>query len=214
MLSIDKLNKIIYRIYIENTIDVLTTFDERIDELVDFYGLLLGPDHFIDLFPRYDFSGHDYFSWNVEDIDYTIRSENIRETRIFTKEEIVSPTIPEIPIKILLMSVSYFHIPSADKYFKILPNDESDIDVFRVSGSDIMQEESVDLNKPFSVLGDPCVFIRTFLEKYENDFFEIDFSNGKVVEFCENKLPEVMCSVEDTVDTNTEYLTIKVSLKP
>lgn len=213
MLSIDKLNEIRHRIYIEKTIDVLTVFDDRIDGLVDFYGLLLGPDHFIDLFPRYDFSGHDYFSWNVEDIDYTIRSENIRETRIFTKEEIVSPTIPEIPIKILRMSVSYFHIPSAYKYFKILPNDESDIDVCRVSWSDVMQEESVDLNKPFSVFGDPCVFIRTFLEKYENDFFEIGFSNGKV-DFCENKLPEVMCAVEDTVDTKTEYLTIKVSLKP
>lgn len=162
MLSIDKLNKIRYRIYIEKTIDVLTVFDERMDEMVDYYGLLLGPDHFIDLFPRYDFSGCDYASWNVENIDYTIRSESIRETRIFTKEEIVSPTIPEIPIKILRMSVSYFHIPSADKYFKILPNDEPDIDVCRVSWSDIMQEES--LNKPFSVFGDPCVFIRTFLE--------------------------------------------------
>lgn len=213
MLSIDQLNEIRHRIYIKKTIDVLTVFDDRIEEMVDFYGLLLGPDHFIDLFPRYDFSGHDCFLWNVEDIDYTIRSENIRETRIFTKEEIVSPTIPEIPIKILRMSVSYFHIPSADKYFKILPNDESDIDVCRVSCSDIMQEESVDLNKPFSVFGDPCVFIRTFLEKYENDFFEIGFSSGKV-DFCENKLPEVMCAAEDIIDTRTEYLTIKVSLKP
>lgn len=192
MLSIDKLNKIKYRIYIEKTIDVLTVFDERVDGLVDFYGLLLGPNHFIDLFPRYDFSGHDYFSWNVEDIDYTIRSENIRETRIFTKEEIRSKTIPEITINILRMSVSYFHIPSADKYFKILPDGESDIEVGRASGSDIMQEGSVDLSKPFSVFEDPCVFIRTFLEKYENDFFEIGFSNGKV-DFCENKLPEVMC---------------------
>ena len=209
MLSIDELNEIRHRIYIENTIDVLTVLDER----VDFYGLLLGPDHFIDLFPRYDFSGHDYLSWNVEDIDYTIRSENIRETRIFTKEEIVSPTIPEIPIKILRMSVSYFHVPSADKYFRILPNDESDIDVCRVSWSDIMQEESVGLNKPFSVFEDPCVFIKTFLEKYENDFFEIDFSSSKV-EFRENKLPEVMCAAEDIIDTKTEYLTIKVSLKP
>lgn len=213
MLSIDKLNKIKYRIYIEKTIDVLTVFDERIDGLVDFYGLLLGPNHFIDLFPSYDFSGHDYASWNVEDIDYTIRSENIRETRIFTKEEIVSPTIPEIPIKILRMSVSYFHIPSANKYFRILPNDELDIEVGRASGSDIMQEELFDSNKPVSVFEDPCVFIRTFLEKYENDFFEIDFSNGKI-EFCESKLPEIMCAVEDTVDTKTEYLTIKVSLKP
>ena len=206
-LSIDQLREIWYRIYIEKTIDVITVIDKG----REYYGIFLSSDAFIELLPRDNMN--DYILWKSmdnTDVDYKTRTETIQEFRFFTRFSSSTPTSTN---KAINVTPAYFYIPSADKYFKILPNDESDIDVCRVSWSDIMQEESVDLNKPFSVFGDPCVFIRTFLEKYENDFFEIGFSNGKV-DFCENKLPEVMCAVEDTVDTKTEYLTIKVSLKP
>ena len=207
MLSIDQLRKIWYRIYIEKTIDVITAIDKG----REYYGILLGPNAFIELLPRDNMN--DYILWkNMEntDVNYTTRTENIQEFRFFTNSSTSNSTLST---KAINVTTSYFYAPSADKYFNIRFGELFDLTVKVIRGHSAFGngERVVDYTT-YRTLEDAYECIKTYVESYRfspridlvrNGLDIYSITGG-------SSLSEMMCLVEDIVDSKTDQLTIRI----
>ena len=205
MLSIDQLNKIWYRVYIDKTIDVFTDIDRGIER----YGILLGPNRFIELLPKDNHSDYVMYNLSGVNVKYTTRTEAIQEFRFFTHRGLSS--------KGFSMTEAYFYVPSVDKYFNIRIVDMFDLVVKVIHGSVYTGngEKVADYNAVKS-LEDTCDYIESYIEGHRFSPVIDLVRNGLDIYSITggSSLSEMMCLVEDIVDSKTDQLTIKVSLKP
>lgn len=206
MLNIDQLRKIWYIIYIEKTIDVITVIDKG----AEYYGILLSPNAFIELLPRDNMNN--YILWKMEntDVNYTTRTENIQEFRFFTNSSTSNSTLPTKEIN---MTASYFYVPSADKYFNIRFGELFGLIVNVINGyGAIGNGERVVDYTTFRTLEDTYECIKTYIESYR--FYpRIDLVRNGLDTYSitgGSSLSEMMCLVEDIVDSKTDQLTIRI----
>ena len=205
-LSIDQLSEIRYRVYIEKTVDVITVIDKG----TEYYGILLDPYIFLDIFPKDNYS--DYILWKMEntDVNYTTRTENIQEFRFFTNSSTSNSTLSTKEIN---MTASYFYVPSADKYFNIRFGELFGLIVNVINGyGAIGNGERVVDYTTFRTLEDTYECIKTYIELYR--FYpRIDLVRNGLDTYSitgGSSLSEMMCLVEDIVDSKTDQLTIRI----
>lgn len=206
-LSIDQLREIWYRIHLKKTIDVITVIDKG----REYYGIFLSPDAFIELLPRDNMN--DYILWkNMDntDVDYTTRIETIQEFRFFTRFSSSTPTSTN---KAINMTEAYFYTPSANKYFNIRFGYLFGliVKVIYVNGGGIGSEKVTDYNAVES-LEDTCDYIESYIEEHRFSPVIDLVRNGLDIYSITggSSLSEMMCLVEDVVDSKTDQLTIRV----
>lgn len=206
-LSIDQLREIWYRIHIKKTIDVITVIDKG----REYYGIFLSPDAFIELLPRDNMN--DYILWKSmdnTDVDYTTRTETIQEFRFFTNYSTSDSTISTRAIN---MTEAYFYTPSANKYFNIRFGYLFGLIVKVICGHGAFGngERVVDYNAVKS-LEDTCDYIESYIEGHRFSPVIDLVRNGLDIYSITggSSLSEMMCLVEDIVDSKTDQLTIRI----
>ena len=206
-LSIDQLRKMWYRIHLEKTIDVITVIDKG----TEYYGILLDPYNFLDLFPKDNYS--DYILWKMEntDVNYTTRTETIQEFRFFTNSSTSNYTISTKEIN---MTGAYFYMSSANKYFNIRFSELFGlmVKVIYVNEEGTIGSEKVADYSAVKSLEDTCDYIESYIEEHRfSPRIDLVRNGLDIYSITEgSSLSEMMCLVEDIVDSKTDQLTIRI----